>query len=228
MSISTKFSLESRQLQQVFNLLNFKLIHYVGLQRLIHEFVFTGLDVIITIPRRCGRQLYRVNIAASTPEDYFRLAVFIPFLDHFLVQMDDRLLAHRNLLTCFSSLLPNKDICSKGFDSSASKQASILFSTYSTHLECGEAEFLGEMQLYYKHISKLSDSPRNALNALTVIYGPLPYFQNFHVGTFLFNIIFFSPVRFVRRTYFLQYGGCWKYYVFCQSRLQQLNGASLL
>lgn len=155
----------------------------------------TGLDVRIEIPRRCGRQLYRVNTPASTPEEYFRVAVFIPFLDSYLMQMNERLLAHRSLLTCFSSLLPRKETCLKGLDSDALRQVSVLHTTYSKHLECGEIEFIGEMKLYYQHISKLENVPRNALNALQV-----PEFFPMHHASFIIMFYSYSELTFLVST----------------------------
>lgn len=130
------------------------------------SFLFSGLDVSIEVPRRCGRQLYRVNTPASSAEEYFRVAIFIPFLDSFLLQMNERLLAHRNLLKCFSSLLPRDDHVE--FDATARQQATILHCTYSKHLDCGEAEFHGEMQLYYKHVRNMKEPPTSPLEALKV------------------------------------------------------------
>lgn len=131
-------------------------------------FHIPGLDITIEIPRRCGRQMYRTNTPASTPEEYFRLAVFVPFLDSFLMQMHERLLAHRNLLSCFSSLLPRADRNNEKFDEKASKQATVLHTTYSKYLDCGEAEFQGEMKLYYRHVASLNDPPKTACQALEV------------------------------------------------------------
>ena len=42
------------------------------------------------IPRRCGRQTHRDNVPALTPEEYFRRAVTVPFLDHMISHMETR------------------------------------------------------------------------------------------------------------------------------------------
>ena len=44
----------------------------------------------MSIPRRCGRQTARSNVQASTPEEYWRRTVFIPFLDHLLQEFNNR------------------------------------------------------------------------------------------------------------------------------------------
>ena len=41
-------------------------------------------------PRCCGRQVYRNNTQTQTPEDYWRVSVFIPFLDSILTELDAR------------------------------------------------------------------------------------------------------------------------------------------
>ena len=53
------------------------------------------------------RQTSRCNLPVETPEEYFRAAVFIPFADSFCVQLQDRLLEHRNVLNTFMCLLPD-------------------------------------------------------------------------------------------------------------------------
>ena len=42
------------------------------------------------IPRRCERQTLRNNVEAGDPEEYYKRAVFIPFLDSIIQQMSDR------------------------------------------------------------------------------------------------------------------------------------------
>lgn len=58
------------------------------------------LNIDILIPRRTGKQIQRSNVMANTPEEYYRLSVFIPFLDSIISQIGDRLLKHK----CFGKL----------------------------------------------------------------------------------------------------------------------------
>lgn len=44
----------------------------------------------MAIPRRCGRQNRRNNVAGDTPEVYFRRVLFAPFLDDLLQQLESR------------------------------------------------------------------------------------------------------------------------------------------
>ena len=48
-----------------------------------------GEDGII-MPRVCGRQTSRSNVQASSPEEYWRRTIFVPFLDHLIQAFSDR------------------------------------------------------------------------------------------------------------------------------------------
>ena len=47
-------------------------------------------NVKVSIPRTCGRQPLRNNTNARTPAVYFRWAIFLPFLDNLLEQINTR------------------------------------------------------------------------------------------------------------------------------------------
>ena len=47
-------------------------------------------NIKVCIPRTCGRQTLRNNTNASTPVAYFRRAIFLPFLDNLLEQINIR------------------------------------------------------------------------------------------------------------------------------------------
>ena len=44
----------------------------------------------ITIPRRCGKQTYRSNVEADSPEVYWRRSTFLPFLDFLISELRSR------------------------------------------------------------------------------------------------------------------------------------------
>ena len=44
----------------------------------------------LSVPRRCSMQTSRVNVQAESPEVYWRIAVFIPFLDSLLMELNNR------------------------------------------------------------------------------------------------------------------------------------------
>ena len=41
------------------------------------------------------------------PEDYYRIPLFIPFIDHFLNQLNDGFLIHRSIIEHFNVILPS-------------------------------------------------------------------------------------------------------------------------
>lgn len=48
------------------------------------------IGTTITMPRLCNKQTNRSNIKANNEEEYYRRVIFIPFLDHIIIQMKDR------------------------------------------------------------------------------------------------------------------------------------------
>lgn len=69
----------------------------------------TKVGVLIEVPRRVGHQINRDNYLGE-PEDYYRCSVYIPFLDHYLDQIDLRFIKHADLLGKIQNILPNKVI----------------------------------------------------------------------------------------------------------------------
>ena len=49
-------------------------------------------DITPKKPRTCGRQTQRVNISSNSVEEYFKLGVAVPFLDHILSEFEHRYL----------------------------------------------------------------------------------------------------------------------------------------
>lgn len=45
------------------------------------------VGVEITMPRTCGRQTKRVNVNAKDPEEYYKISIFISFLDNLINQL---------------------------------------------------------------------------------------------------------------------------------------------
>jgi hypothetical protein len=44
-----------------------------------------------SMPRRAGRQQHRNNIQANTPSIYWKRAVYLPFLDHLVNEINEKL-----------------------------------------------------------------------------------------------------------------------------------------
>lgn len=66
------------------------------------------IGVELKMPRVVKRQQNRDNFECDSPENYLRLAIFNPFLDHFINQLKDRFLNHKNILVKIQNILPCK------------------------------------------------------------------------------------------------------------------------
>ncbi|XP_063244851.1 zinc finger MYM-type protein 1-like [Bacillus rossius redtenbacheri] len=64
--------------------------------------------VLLNLPRTTGRQNHRPNLQeySASPENYFRITVFIPFLDTFLTELNSRIICHSSLLKGFHAIIP--------------------------------------------------------------------------------------------------------------------------
>ena len=57
--------------------------------------------------RKCGRQVHRSNVAQDAePEVYYRVAVYIPFLDDLIAQLKSRFKKHEEMVMELGGLLP--------------------------------------------------------------------------------------------------------------------------
>lgn len=123
---------------------------------------------IIPLPAR--RRTSVNSSPVSTAEEYYRVTIFIPFLDSFLQQLDDRLLSHRELLSSFSCLLPKKNDLEKELDKETVEKATKLRDTYEVIFNCTQAVWLAELNQWYRYLHRVAlpkDAvPENALEAL--------------------------------------------------------------
>ena len=56
-------------------------------------------------PRLTSKQTNRCNIVAATDEEHFRVGIFIPFLDNFIVTLEARFTAHKSIIGEFQCLI---------------------------------------------------------------------------------------------------------------------------
>ena len=62
-------------------------------------------DFILRTPRLTSKQTNRCNIAAATDKEHFRVGIFIPFLDNFIVTLEARFTAHKSIIGEFQCLI---------------------------------------------------------------------------------------------------------------------------
>lgn len=68
-----------------------------------------GLEINVneSVPRLANRQPHRSNHPSSTPSEYYRRAVFIPFLDFVLSQFEERFSDYHATASSMCSLIPS-------------------------------------------------------------------------------------------------------------------------
>lgn len=64
-------------------------------------------DVEMTLPRRTGRQTKRANFPIDDPEAYYKCALYIPYLDHILMELETRFPPLSQLCAEIQLLIPS-------------------------------------------------------------------------------------------------------------------------
>uniref|UniRef100_A0A2S2R6G2 Uncharacterized protein n=1 Tax=Sipha flava TaxID=143950 RepID=A0A2S2R6G2_9HEMI len=70
-------------------------------------FISVNEEEKIKIPRLVSRSTNRINVDTKIPEDYFRIAIAIPFYDDFISQLKERFSKHKTILSSLYLLIPN-------------------------------------------------------------------------------------------------------------------------
>lgn len=118
------------------------------------------LNIEIPMPRIVHIQKNKCNIQANFPEDYYRISLFIPFIDHFLNQINERFLSHRSILENFSFILP---LSNRILNEEKIKQ---LVEIYQDDLDCSILTAVGEIKTWQQKFVGNPNSPKNAIDAL--------------------------------------------------------------
>jgi len=63
-------------------------------------------DAPLMIPRRCKSEIFRDNYPSDDPEHFFREAIFVPYLDHLIVKMEDRFFDQKQKYRSLWVLIP--------------------------------------------------------------------------------------------------------------------------
>ena len=71
------------------------------------EQMCSNIGVEPSLPRRCCRQVHRINVPADTPSTYYCRSVSIPLLDHLLSEMESRFSTHQQTAFLGLSLIPS-------------------------------------------------------------------------------------------------------------------------
>ena len=116
-------------------------------------------DFIFKTPRLTSRQTNRCNIAAATDEEYFRVGIFIPFLDNFIVTLEARFIAHKSIIGEFQCLISADP--TSGPTTQQIKSIQVLGKFYENDLTKSFEELVPELILWYRKLSRLNVAERS-------------------------------------------------------------------
>ena len=128
----------------------------------------------------------RCNIAAETDEEYFRVGIFIPFLDNFIASFESRFTAHKFIIGGLQCLIPADP--NVGPNAQQIESIQVLGKFYQNDLTKSPEELVSELKLWYRKLSRLNVA-KKATDALNSIKECCPdAFPNiFTLITILFN-----------------------------------------
>lgn len=121
------------------------------------------LGIPVNIPRRFSQKKNANQTSPeTTPEMHFRVAVFLPFVDSALMQLQMRLLQHRELLLGFSCLQKYDKV---EWTSDDEDNAINLFNRYEKLIHCSKSEAVAEIKLWRRHMATVC-KPNNLQEAI--------------------------------------------------------------
>lgn len=112
-----------------------------------------NLNISFDLTRTQIQSNKQMGLNEKSIEEFYRLTVFIPFLDSFLTQLHDRFLQHKNLLKNFSCLLPAK--LSSSILNDGEDEIINLIRAYMVDIETTELGAIGELKLWRKYCTNL-------------------------------------------------------------------------
>ena len=119
----------------------------------------------ITLPRIARKQKNRDNYSVNTPEEYFKITIFIPYLDLFINEIESRFIEHQKILKGFQNLFP------KTLEMSTLEKDEFisLIDFYNDDLVDNNKDILiSELKLWQRKILALDKQPKNAMDALII------------------------------------------------------------
>ena len=147
-------------------------------------------DFILKTPRLTSRQINRCNIAAATDEEHFRVGIFIPFLNNFIVTLEARFTVHKSIIgkfQCFISADPTS-----GPTPQQIKSIKVLGKFYNNDLTKSSGELVPELILWYRKVFRLNagERPTDALRSFKECSSDA--FPNIHVFTLMTILLLFQ------------------------------------
>ncbi|CAC5399410.1 unnamed protein product [Mytilus coruscus] len=98
------------------------------------------VEEVLIMPRAAGRQRHRVNVPAETPSQYWKCAMFLPFLDHLIQELTRRLVSNEDRFSA-QYLIPTK------LNGINQEVTNILFETFRNDINVNNvAQFREEVE----------------------------------------------------------------------------------
>ncbi|GBM62982.1 repressor of the inhibitor of the protein kinase [Araneus ventricosus] len=119
------------------------------------------LDIKEEIPRVCRLQTVRNNVPGSTEEEYYRRAVYVPYLDDFWNSLKERFESHKETVTSLQHILP--EFCTKT-DFYSLEAAFDFYEEYLSHKEVMQSEFMSWKEKWSQE--KSENLPKTAISSL--------------------------------------------------------------
>ncbi|KAL4134796.1 hypothetical protein QTP88_006508 [Uroleucon formosanum] len=116
-----------------------------------------SLNIEISLPRKINVQKNRCNVQENSVEDYFRISLFIPFIDSFINELNERFLSHKTMLKNFTFFLSSSN---GKFDEDNIKQ---LIKMYQDDLDCGKLAAVGKIKTWQQKFAQTRVFPKNSL-----------------------------------------------------------------
>ncbi|KAL4098258.1 hypothetical protein QTP88_022899 [Uroleucon formosanum] len=172
------------------------------------------------LPRQCK---------SNNPEYFLRVSVFIPFIDNFLDQLNDRFISHRIVLNNFDCILPKIEMKISEEIKGKFKQ---LVETYQDIVdECTDSNLNdnllnGELDLWYTKYSTLTSAELKNKNAIELYFQTCP--DVYPRISKLLQIFITLPVSTATEERSFSTLRCLKTYLRNSSGQIRLNGLALL
>lgn len=123
------------------------------------EMICNEFGITISQPRTTSRQINRNNVPGSSPEEYYRRAIYIPFLDQTIGAIDAKFINHKNTLEPFQKLLCNNNSLDI---KEIINSTQLLLEFY----ELDESDAMGEVTLWAQFIKDKGEKPQSAIEAM--------------------------------------------------------------
>lgn len=131
------------------------------------EAVAKDQELELKTPRLCGKQRNRSNVETPSTETYYRINVFIPFLDFFINQLNERFEKHESVFLGFQCLFEpqpvNEDLKGKFCN---------LIEFYCEDIHSPPGDILIELKLWHSEIQRqelvLADVFKSVTKALDI------------------------------------------------------------